>query len=211
MVSHEEVQAALSARIDGEPAGLDDAVVDAHVSNCAECRAFLDQALALSQEFGGTERPVMAPPQDLSAVILASVDDEWRRLSHRRALGLAVGRTLLLVMTVLWVLWAISLIVAGGEEPVVASSASVRLGVALALAFTAWKPRQIPGVLLIVGTMFTFTVGFAVRDAVLATGQFEPVAVFIPFASVIALVWTWIADRGGEARRAWRVLGANPQ
>ena len=85
MVSHEEVQAALSARIDGEPAGLDDAVVDAHVSNCAECRAFLDQALALSQEFDGTERPAMDPPQDLSAVILASVDDEWRRLEQELA------------------------------------------------------------------------------------------------------------------------------
>ena len=152
----------------------------------------------------------MAPPQDLSEVILASVDDEWRKLSQRRAFGLAIGRTLLFAMAVAWVLWAISLIVAGGEEPVVASSASVRLGVALALAFTAWKPRQIPGVLLIVGSMFTFTVGFAVRDALLGAGEFEPAAVLIPLVSVIALVWTWFADRGGEVRRAWRILGANP-
>ncbi|MGV0345499.1 zf-HC2 domain-containing protein [Corynebacterium coyleae] len=210
MLSHEEVQAALSARIDGEPAGIDDAVVDAHLASCDECQAFLDQALVLSHEFVPQERPAMAPPQDLSEVILASVDDEWRKLSQRRAFGLAIGRTLLFAMAVAWVLWAISLIVAGGEEPVVASSASVRLGVALALAFTAWKPRQIPGVLLIVGSMFTFTVGFAVRDAVLGAGEFEPAAVFIPFVSVIALVWTWFADRGGEVRRAWRILGANP-
>ena len=210
MISHEEIQAALSARIDGEPAGIDDTIVDAHLANCDECQAFLDQALALSDEFVPQARPAMAPPTDLADVIMASVADEWRKISHRRAFGLAIGRILLFVMAVLWVLWAISLIVAGGEEPVVASSASVRLGVALALAFTAWKPRQIPGVLLIVGTMFTFTVGFAVRDTVLATGEFEPAAVFIPFASVVALVWTWFADRGGEVRRAWRILGANP-
>ena len=90
MVSHEEVQAALSARIDGEKAELDDAIVDAHVSGCAECRAFLDRSLALSQSLGGDS--AMAPPQDLSAAILAGVDNEWRRFARRsietmRAIG----------------------------------------------------------------------------------------------------------------------------
>lgn len=210
MISHEEVQAALSARIDGEPAGLDDAIVDAHLSGCAECRAFLDRSLALARELhGGTDGP-MAPPQNLSAVILAGVDDEWRRFARRRELGMAVGRLLLGAMAVVWVLWAVRLILAGGEEPVVASAASVRFGVALALGFTAWRPQQIPGVLLIVGTMFTFTVGFAVRDAVLGMGEFELASVLIPLLSLLALVWTWVADRGGAVRRAWQLLDARP-
>lgn len=210
MISHEEVQAALSARIDGEPAGLDDAIVDAHLSGCAECRAFLDRSLALARELhGGTDGP-MAPPQNLSAVILAGVDDEWRRFARRRELGMAVGRLLLGAMAVVWVLWAVRLILAGGEEPIVASAASVRFGVALALGFTAWRPQQIPGVLLIVGTMFTFTVGFAVRDAVLGMGEFELASVLIPLLSLLALVWTWVADRGGAVRRAWQLLDARP-
>lgn len=210
MVSHEDVQAALSARIDGEPAGLDDAIVDAHVSGCAECRAFLDRCLALSESLGGTADASMAPPQDLSAVILAGVDDEWRRFARRRELGMAVGRVMLGAMAVVWVLWAVRLILSGGEEPVVASAASVRFGVALALGFTAWRPQQIPGVVLIVGTMFTFTVGFAVRDFVLGTGAFEVAGVLIPFVSLVALVWTWVADRGGALRRAWQMLDARP-
>ena len=152
----------------------------------------------------------MAPPQDLSAVILAGVDDEWRRFARRRELGMAVGRLLLGAMAVVWVLWAVRLILAGGEEPVVASAASVRFGVALALGFTAWRPQQIPGVLLIVGTMFTFTVGFAVRDAVLGMGEFELASVLIPLLSLLALVWTWVADRGGAVRRAWQLLDARP-
>lgn len=212
MVSHEEVQAALSARIDGEKAELDDAIVDAHVSGCAECRAFLDRSLALSQSLsqplGGDGS--MAPPQDLSSAILAGVDDEWRRFARRREIGMAVGRLMLGAMAVVWVLWAVRLILSGGEEPVVASAASVRFGVALALGFTAWRPQQIPGVVLIVGTMFTFTVGFAVRDFVLGTGAFELAGVLIPLMSLVALVWTWVADRGGALRRAWQMLDARP-
>lgn len=214
MVSHEEVQAALSARIDGEKAELDDAIVDAHVSGCAECRAFLDRSLALSQSLsqplGGGTDDVMAPPQDLSAAILAGVDNEWRRFARRREIGMAVGRLMLGAMAVVWVLWAMRLILSGGEEPVVASAASVRFGVALALGFTAWRPQQIPGVVLIVGTMFTFTVGFAVRDFVLGTGAFELAGVLIPLMSLVALVWTWVADRGGALRRAWQMLDARP-
>ncbi|MCG7236779.1 zf-HC2 domain-containing protein [Corynebacterium sp. ACRQP] len=214
MVSHEEVQAALSARIDGEKAELDDAIVDAHVSGCAECRAFLDRSLALSeslsQPLSGDTDDAMAPPQDLSSAILAGVDNEWRRFARRREIGMAVGRLMLGAMAVVWVLWAVRLILSGGEEPVVASSASVRFGVALALGFTAWRPQQIPGVLLIVGTMFTFTVGFAVRDFVLGTGAFELAGVLIPLMSLVALVWTWVADRGGALRRAWQLLDARP-
>ena len=214
MVSHEEVQAALSARIDGEKAELDDAIVDAHVSSCAECRAFLDRSLALSQSLsqplGGGTDDAMAPPQDLSAAILAGVDDEWQRFARRREIGMAVGRLMLGAMAVVWVLWAVRLILSGGEEPVVASAASVRFGVALALGFTAWRPQQIPGVVLIVGTMFTFTVGFAVRDFVLGTGAFELAGVLVPLMSLVALVWTWVADRGGALRRAWQMLDARP-
>ena len=214
MVSHEEVQAALSARIDGEEAELDDAIVDAHVSGCPECRAFLDRSLALSeslsQPLSGDTDDAMAPPQDLSSAILAGVDNEWRRFARRREIGMAVGRLMLGAMAVVWVLWAVRLILSGGEEPVVASSASVRFGVALALGFTAWHPQQIPGVVLIVGTMFTFTVGFAVRDFVLGTGAFELAGVLVPFMSLVALVWTWVADRGGALRRAWQLLDARP-
>ena len=214
MVSHEEVQAALSARIDGEEAELDEAIVDAHVSGCPECRAFLDRSLALSeslsQPLSGDTDDAMAPPQDLSSAILAGVDNEWRRFARRREIGMAVGRLMLGAMAVVWVLWAVRLILSGGEEPVVASSASVRFGVALALGFTAWRPQQIPGVVLIVGTMFTFTVGFAVRDFVLGTGAFELAGVLIPLMSLVALVWTWVADRGGALRRAWQLLDARP-
>ncbi|AZA13116.1 zf-HC2 domain-containing protein [Corynebacterium choanae] len=44
MIDCDAVQVALSARLDGEPYQPHDDVLDAHVSGCAACREFLDQA-----------------------------------------------------------------------------------------------------------------------------------------------------------------------
>ena len=212
MISHEQIQAALSARIDGEVPGLDDSVIEAHVAGCAECSAFLERALDLAEELHSDSG--YQPPSDLSAVILAGVDDEWRRLSHRRALNLAAGKIALGALAVVWAVWAVRLLVSGAAEAGqagVAALASVRFGVALALGLTTFRPSQIPGILLVVGTMFTFNVGFALSDAVLGIGEFSPAVLLIPLLTLAALAWTWAADRATGWRRWWRMLGADPQ
>lgn len=203
MISHDEVQAALSARIDGEQVQLDDAVVDAHLASCAECRQFWDRSLALASRLKTARGEIAQAPPDLSEVILAGVSDPWRAMAQRRIVTLGIGRVALVTMALVWAVWAVRL-VATPEE------AAVRFGIALALGMTAWRPGQVPGVLLVVGTMFTFTAGFAVRDALLNLGEFPVAAVVIPLLSLIALVWTWAADRGIEARRAWALLNADP-
>ncbi|WJY67637.1 zf-HC2 domain-containing protein [Corynebacterium auris] len=207
MVSHEEVQAALSARLDGESTGVDDAVIDAHLAQCEECRAFWERLVALSKnlrfaEVGGG----MAPPPDLSEAILAGVESEWRRFSRRRFLLLSLCRVALVVVALVWAVWAVTLVAAGASP----DDAAVRFGVALALGFAAWKPTQIPGILLIVGTMFTFTLGFAVRDLILDSprGTLGPLA--LQLVSFVVLVLAWATDRGADLRCAWRLLGADP-
>ena len=45
----QDVRAALSARLDGEPSGADDDVVDAHLDACDECRAWFEKAVALNR------------------------------------------------------------------------------------------------------------------------------------------------------------------
>ena len=212
MINHEDVQAALSARLDGELSVLDDEVVDAHLAACAECSRFWERSLVLSKQLSMVDGDRDIVPPDLSEVIMAEVRDPFLKMEQRRALTLTVGRVALAVMAVTWALWAVKLVATGGEpDPVLASFAAVRFGVALALGLCAWRPQQVVGVLLVVGTMFTFTAGFAVRDAVLHTGEFQPALVFIPLLTSVALVWTWVADRGGELRRAWAHLNADPK
>lgn len=210
MISHEQVQDALSARIDGESPLLDDAVVDAHLAQCPPCREYFSQALALSRQLHLAEGDRHLTSPDLSEVILAGVDDPWRRMAQRRIVTLTIGRVALVAMVLLWVAWAIQAVASGSVEDGGVTTAAVRFGVATSLGLCAWRPGQVPGVLLIVGSMFTFTAGFAIRDAILATSDIAPGAVVIPLVTALALVWTWVADRGVEVRRAWSYLSANP-
>lgn len=207
MIEHDQIQAALSARLDGEAHSLDDAVVDAHVAQCPECSRYWERSVALSRELKAAE----IEPPDLADVILAGVSDPWRKMAQRRMVTLAIGRLALVAMALVWAVWGIALM-ANPEttDPAATSFAAVRLGVALALGLTVWRPRQVPGVLLIVGTMFTFTAGFALRDALLHYGEYPLSLVLVPLATLVALVWTWAADRGIEVRRAWSLLNANP-
>lgn len=211
MISHEEIRDALSARIDGEHPQLDDAIVDAHLAQCEPCREYFSQALALRRQLHLADGDVQLTPPDLSDVILAGVDDPWRKMAQRRIVTLTIGRVALVAVALVWVAWAVQAVAGGavGASDGV-TDAAVRFGVATSLALCAWRPAQVPGVLLIVGTMFTFTAGFALRDAILGAGDLGPGVVAIPLITALALVWTWIADRGVEVRRAWSYLSANP-
>jgi predicted anti-sigma-YlaC factor YlaD len=62
----EDVQAALSARLDGEHPGLEDTLVDGHVAGCPACVTWLARVRELPV-------PVVDPPPDLTDRIVAAV------------------------------------------------------------------------------------------------------------------------------------------
>lgn len=231
MLDHDEVQAALSARLDGETGELDADVVDAHVANCATCRSFWEQSLALSRRLNFVE-PVdsgMSPPEDLSEVIIAGVEPEWRKRSAGRLASLTLARVALIVLGILMLGWAGAMILDSGglvpvsdsgvidpsAQPEIASllveTASLRLAVGVGLFFGAWKPRLVTGMLPIVGTLWAFSAGFLVRDFVLGAATAAQAAGLVALLlCLLALGWAWIADRGVYLRQAWRSLNADP-
>lgn len=232
MIDHEKVQAALSARIDGEPSPLDEDVIDAHLAVCGECRSFHEEAVALSRRlrFIDTADAGMSPPADLSEVIIAGVEPEWRRTANARVVGLAVSRVLLVIAGVLWVIWGLRLLdSAGGLNPVLAGgvtspdadpgtasllvdAAAVRLSFALGLFTVAWKPRLVSSLLVVLGALWTFLLGFLVRDIVLedvSSGQVTGLLLLL--FTLVSLAWAWLSDHGYVSVRAgWRELGSDP-
>nr|VDG62743.1 Predicted transmembrane transcriptional regulator (anti-sigma factor) [Streptococcus thermophilus] len=204
MVSHTEVQKALSARIDGEDPGLDNAILDAHLAGCPECLAFWERSLRLTSSLSLVEADgAMAPPKDLSDVIFAGVEGEFRRVSSRRVVALAVGRIFLVILAVIHAFWAGDYVLSATvttDNPSVAHPliglAAVHVGITAALLFAAWKPGQIPGILLIVGAMFGFTVGFVVLEAVSGSGTAPWMQLFTLLFTCLALVFMWFADKG---------------
>lgn len=234
MLSHEDVRAAASARLDGEDYALADDVLDAHLAGCAECAAFVDNAVALHRTLRGESvREGMAPPQDLADVILAGVEPEWRAAAASRQAQLSVARVLLVTIGAALVVWAIAQVVGAARltdvvgygpagtvlspdsEPeraaLMIEGAALRLGLASGLFFVAWRPASAPGLLPMVTTMLMFLAGFAMRDIAMGTLGMERVYTLLALlVAVAALGWTWASDRGFAPRMWWRQLNAEP-
>lgn len=211
----------MSARLDGEPAGYPDDVIDAHVANCRECRDFYGEAIALSQALGeATSRAGDEDVPDLSEVIIAGVEPEWRRRASSRALGLVLTRILLVVLGLAFVAWSVGMlgnapaqVIDDGYSDLLVESAALRLALGFGLFFAAWQPRLVVGMLPIVGALFTFSAGFAARDVILGTAAAGQLGhIFLLFVTLGVLVWSWLNNYGADHfRHTWESLSAKPQ
>ncbi|MDK8764612.1 zf-HC2 domain-containing protein [Corynebacterium sp. MSK218] len=229
MLTHEQVQAAISAQLDGEVPQLSPDVIDAHVSGCAECAAFRDKAAALSRSLSQVE-PAGAPPRDLSEVILAGVEPEWQRASSARQASLTLARVSLGALSAVLLVWAVVVVVsasgltttgtegtlAEGADPerarLLMETAALRFGLASGLGFAAWRPASAPGLLPVACTMFAFLCGFTMRDFALGTVGAGQIYILVATGLAAAgLGWAWAADRGFVLRDVYRTLTASPR
>lgn len=234
MITCARVQAALSARLDGEPSGVDDDIVDAHLSGCTECQEFFERATALNrmltfQDTAATDH-MQAP--DLSAEILAGVEPVRRRQAARIALSAATVRVLLAVLGVMYVAWAVALLTGvmalatGGmpsgtllssDDPVVAGllfdAAAFRIAMAFGLFFAAWRPQTAAGLFPIFGALFMFSLGFGVRDMVLGFASVSDIfGIGLMFLTAVVVLIAWITTlRQGTVDRLMRSVTASPQ
>ncbi|WP_295627871.1 zf-HC2 domain-containing protein [uncultured Corynebacterium sp.] len=137
----EDVRAALSARLDGEPSGADDDVVDAHLDACDECRAWFEKAVALNRSLlmgparepgepgkpssrtgaagapgapGAPGMPAAADMDALSERILSTVEPERRRRERTWLFVTGSARVLLVLLGVFHLLWGIELLLGTG-------------------------------------------------------------------------------------------------
>lgn len=228
MLNHDQVQEALSARMDGEAYELADDVIDTHISHCAQCKAYQDRAAKLSS----TLIPALQlePSQELADTILAEIEPEWRRVSGGRLASLAAARIALVVIAIVFFIWAITLIIASGpftgvaedgallnpdsnqvEADHLVEAAALRLGFAAGAIFSAWRPQLVGGLLPVVTTAFFFLAGFAMRDIALGTLSSSQIYTLCGMGvAALVMFWTWLADRGYIIREMWKGLSADP-
>ena len=233
MVDHDEIQTAISARLDGEQPHVTDDVIDAHVAVCEECRSFQNRAAMLSRQLSFAQSPSsgMAPPDDLSDRILAEVEPEWRRHASRRIVGLTISRILLIILAIVQVIWAISLVRAsGGLAPIsvdgstldpqaqpeqmslLVESAGLRFALAMGLIMSAWRPHLIGGFAIVPATLTAFLLGFTARDVLLGAADAQQIALLgVLVLTVIVLLIAWMFNRGVYIRDAFRQLNSDPR
>jgi predicted anti-sigma-YlaC factor YlaD len=168
----DDVQDALSARLDGEalPPGLDDAAVAAHVDGCAACAAF---AVGAADQHRALRVRMAEPVPDLTAAILAATAEarpqpvrEWARYGL-----LAVAATQLVL--------AIPAILLGSDPGasihVARELGSFDVAIAVGLLWAAWQPHRAAGLLplaaALAGAMFLTAILDVVGDDAPALGE----------------------------------------
>lgn len=192
-----QIHQAISARLDGEDPGLDEATVYAHLAGCSDCRAFAHRAEALHR----TVRLAPAPPiPDLTPDILTAIGEETR--TGDAADAHVALRWILLAIGLAQIAVAIPALLFGSDAglPVHAARHIGSFDVALGVGFlyAAWKPSRIPGLLPVVVALVACLVGSSLLDVMNGTtrawGEAQHVLDFV------GLLVVWLLSRPAPRR-----------
>jgi predicted anti-sigma-YlaC factor YlaD len=154
-----QIRDALSARLDGEAPGVDEAALYGHLAGCPECRAFAHDADALHRRV--RLEPAPAIP-DLAPTVLAAIGEDTRAGSRGASRGAPHHD---LVQLLRWVLVALAIVQIAVAIPALLGSdaglpvhtarhlGSFDLALGIGFLYAAWNPRRIAGMLPIVAVL----------------------------------------------------------
>jgi predicted anti-sigma-YlaC factor YlaD len=200
---------AISARLDGESLGMSERALDDHLTGCAECSEWAEDAALVTRR--ARLAPALAVP-DLTVAVLAALPRELPGVA-------AAARTRVVGTALRLALLAAAVAQAGLAWPTLsagtgAMSAPVHmahetgawnLAVAAAFLAVAAAPRLAAGTLAFLGSFVVFLVPVTVADLADGRVQLDRALAHLFLLAGTALVAS-IAWRGRE-RRAHRVAG----
>lgn len=148
----ENYRLGISARLDGEDAGVDDATLAWHLASCDACRRFESEAISLTR----TVRVASAEaPPDLTPSIMAAINSE--RASTARRFDPQALRAGLIALAVVQMLLALPVLLLGRDSgaPVHIAREVGSFDVALAVGFffVGWRPVRAYGMLPLVAAL----------------------------------------------------------
>jgi predicted anti-sigma-YlaC factor YlaD len=165
-------RSAISARLDGEEPGLDDALVDAHLERCVSCREFAASATRLrraSRLSVAEEVPDLSPA--ILATVAASTPDELSQGDQVQV----VLRWVLVALAIVQIAVAVPSLVfgsdAGASVHVARHIGSFDIAVAVGFLFAAWRPSRISGLLPVVAALVACLVASSMLDVLSGNAQ----------------------------------------
>ena len=185
------IREALSARLDGESAGVDDTTIDAHLDTCEACGAWADELTTLHRMVRVREAENVP---DLTAAILGT-----QPTPVRRPLGEVVSPTrwaLFVVALTQLVLAAPALLLgedAGATVHVARELGSFDVALAIGLLVAAWQPARAWGLLPVIAALGLVMAGTAVVDV--ARGTATGVGEAHHVLDLAGLVLLWLVAR----------------
>jgi predicted anti-sigma-YlaC factor YlaD len=205
-----QIRDAISARLDGEDSGLDEAVVYGHLAQCAECRAFSHDA----DELHRAVRLSAAPPiDDRTPAILSAIGDDTTEHAwsgHLAGVDVETQRVLrwvLVVIAVAQIAIAIPALFLGADAGLPVHTArhigSFDVALAVGFLFAAWRPSRIPGLLPVVAALVVCLVGSSLLDV--AAGNTAALGEAQHLTDFVGLAVVWLLSR--PVTRPARLLG----
>lgn len=188
-----QIRHAISARLDGEAPGLDDAEVYAHLAGCRDCRAFAHDAEVLHRAVRLGPAPAIP---DLTPGIMAAIGEE-RAAADREPDANQALRWILLAIAVAQIAVAIPALLFGADAglPVHTARHIGSFDVALGVGFlyAAWKPSRIPGLLPVVAALVVCLVGSSLLDV--AAGNTAAIGEAQHVLDFVGLAVVWLVSR----------------
>jgi predicted anti-sigma-YlaC factor YlaD len=191
-----QIRHAISARLDGEDPGLDEATVYGHLATCAGCRAFAHD----TEELHRVVRLAPAPEiPDLTPGIMAAIGAETSTEAPatedsetQHAL-----RWILVAIAIAQIAIAIPALLFGSDAglPVHTARHIGSFDVALGVGFfyAAWKPSRIPGLLPVVVALVVCLVGSSLLDV--ASGNTAALGEVQHALDFVGLAVVWLLSR----------------
>ncbi|MGH9009789.1 MAG: hypothetical protein ACRDYF_08085 [Acidimicrobiia bacterium] len=148
----ESYRLGISARLDGEDAGVDDASLAWHLANCEACRRFESEAITLTRavRVAATE----APP-DLTPTIMAAINQQ--RVGRAPRFDPQALRIGLITLAVVQMLLAVPVLLfgrdAGAPIHIAREIGSFDFALAVGFFFVAWRPARAYGMLPMVAAV----------------------------------------------------------
>ena len=196
-----QIRHAISARLDGEDPGLDEATVYGHLAACAGCRAFAHD----TEELHRVVRLAPAPEiPDLTAGILAAIGEETRAETlvggGTETLGSDTQRALrwiLVAIAVAQIAIAIPALLFGTDAGLPVHTArhigSFDVALGVGFLFAAWKPSRIPGLMPVAVALVVCLVGSSLLDV--AAGNAAALGEGQHVLDVVGLAVVWLLSR----------------
>ena len=142
----------ISARLDGEDAGIDDAGLAWHLAHCAGCRRYQSEAIHLSR---ATRVAAAEPTPDLGPTILSAIARE--RTAATRRFDPEALRGGLIALAVVQMLLALPVLLlgrdAGAPVHIAREVGSFDFALGVGFLFVGWRPARAYGMLPLVATL----------------------------------------------------------
>jgi predicted anti-sigma-YlaC factor YlaD len=148
----ENFRLGISARLDGEDAGVDDATLAWHLAGCEPCRRYESEAIALTRAVRVASAEA-AP--DLSPTIMAAINAE--RAGRSRRFDPQALRAGLIALAVVQMALALPVLLfgreAGASVHIAREIGSFDFALAVGFLFVGWRPVRAYGMLPLVAAL----------------------------------------------------------